>query len=167
MKVKMFAAMLAVLLLCSLVSAQGYYIQVTFNTNLRASHSLEADIVETAPAGTTLHVVDQLGRWLTINRNGNEVWMAGWVSHTRVDSGGQTSSQSGTTAQIDNCCFVDRQCNSDQEWTNGYWAYQNNQCAAPAQSQSGTSAQPARFTVQVVDVPDQAASYVFYAIALY
>ena len=143
MKVKMFAAMLAVLLLCSLVSAQGYYIQVTFNTNLRASHSLEADIVETAPAGTTLHVVDQLGRWLTINRNGNEVWMAGWVSHTRVDSGGQTSSQSGTTAQIDNCCFVDRQCNSDQEWTDGYWAFQNGQCAAPTQSQSETSTQPA------------------------
>ena len=141
MKVKMFAAVLAVLFLCTVVSAQGYFIQVPFNTNLRASHSLEADVVETAIAGTTLNVVGQLGRWLTINRNGNEVWMASWVSHTRVDNGGQTSSQSGTTSQIDNCCFVDRQCNSDQEWTDGYWALQNGQCDAPAQSQSETSAQ--------------------------
>ena len=38
------------------------------------------------------------------------------------------------SAQIDNCCFVDRQCSSDQEWTNGYWAFQNGQCAAPAPS---------------------------------
>ena len=38
------------------------------------------------------------------------------------------------SAQIDNCCFVDRQCGSDQEWTNGYWAFQNGQCAAPAPS---------------------------------
>ncbi|MDE2950980.1 MAG: hypothetical protein OXT68_09440 [Chloroflexota bacterium] len=36
---------------------------------------------------------------------------------------------------IDNCCFVDRQCSTDQEWTDGYQAFQNNQCPAPAQSQ--------------------------------
>ena len=44
-------------------------------------------------------------------------------------------------AQIDNCCFVDRQCHSDQEWVNGYHAYQNGQCAAPTGSQTGTPAQ--------------------------
>ncbi len=44
-------------------------------------------------------------------------------------------------AQVDNCCFVDRQCSSDQEWTNGYHAYQNGQCAAPSQSQSEAQAQ--------------------------
>ncbi|MCY4539453.1 MAG: hypothetical protein OXE52_14640 [Chloroflexi bacterium] len=38
------------------------------------------------------------------------------------------------SAQIDNCCFVDRQCSSNQEWTNGYWAFQNGQCVAPASS---------------------------------
>ncbi len=43
-------------------------------------------------------------------------------------------------AQVDNCCFVDLQCNSDQEWLDGYWAYQNNQCAAPAQSQPAPAA---------------------------
>ncbi len=44
-------------------------------------------------------------------------------------------------AQVDNCCFVDRQCSSDQEWTDGYNAFQNGQCAAPAQSQSEAPAQ--------------------------
>ena len=42
-------------------------------------------------------------------------------------------------AQIDNCCFAGWQCNSDQEWINGYHAYQTGQCAAPAQSQTGAS----------------------------
>ena len=58
----------------------------------------------------------------------------------------QTSTQSTSTvsSQLDNCCFVDRQCASDQEWTDGYWAFQNNQCGAPAQTQTQTqtSAQP-------------------------
>ncbi len=30
----------------------------------------------------------------------------------------------GTVSAIDNCCFVDRQCHSDQDWVNGYWAFQ-------------------------------------------
>ncbi len=46
------------------------------------------------------------------------------------------------SAQIDNCCFLDRQCSSDQEWTNGYWAFQNGQCHAPAPPQPQTSAAP-------------------------
>ena len=41
----------------------------------------------------------------------------------------------GSADDIDNCCFVDRQCSSDQQWIDGYWAFQNNQCPAPAQSQ--------------------------------
>ena len=48
----------------------------------------------------------------------------------------------GTASDIDNCCFVDRQCHSDQEWTDGYHAFQNNQCGASSQSQPGTSAPP-------------------------
>ncbi|MCY4465765.1 MAG: hypothetical protein OXE46_09540 [Chloroflexi bacterium] len=46
----------------------------------------------------------------------------------------------GSADEIDNCCFVDRQCGSDQQWTDGYWAFQNKQCAAPAPSQSVASA---------------------------
>jgi len=57
------------------------------------------------------------------------------VNYSRVESGTteQTGSQpvSSTPANVDNCCGIDRQCSSDQEWTNGYWAFQNGQCAAP------------------------------------
>ena len=44
-----------------------------------------------------------------------------------------------TSAEIDNCCFVDRQCDADREWVNGYWAFQNSQCAAQSQPQAETS----------------------------
>ncbi len=54
-------------------------------------------------------------------------------------------------AQVDNCCQVDRQCHSDQDWTNGYWAFQNGQCAAPAQTQTQSPAQPASNIPAAVD----------------
>ena len=68
--------------------------------------------------------------------------MADWLGYSRVEARGPTASQpaSNVPAQVDNCCFVDRQCNTPADWENGYWAYQNGQCAAPAQSQ--TPAQP-------------------------
>ena len=75
MKTKLLAAIGCLPLFCGLASAQSYAIRVTFNTNLRAGASLQASIVETAPASTTLNVVSA-DRWLRINRNGNEVWMA-------------------------------------------------------------------------------------------
>ncbi len=65
--------------------------------------------------------------------------MADWVGYTSVENSDQPQSQS----QTDNCCFVDRQCSTDEEWTSGYWAFQNNQCSAPSQSQQQTSSQPA------------------------
>jgi len=49
----------------------------------------------------------------------------------------------GSASGIDNCCYVDRQCHSDQDWVTGYWAFQNNQCSAPAQSPAPASSQPA------------------------
>ena len=41
----------------------------------------------------------------------------------------------GMASDIDNCCFVDRQCSTDQDWVNGWHAFQNNQCSASTQSQ--------------------------------
>ena len=137
MKATLLATMLSVFLLCTVASAQEeYQIRTDANVNLRATFSLEGDIVEAVPAGTILQVVGMFNRWLKISRNGNELWLADWVSYTRVADGGQTQSRTDTRtqSQIDNCCFVDRQCHGDQEWTNGYWAFQNNQCAAPLQS---------------------------------
>ena len=44
-------------------------------------------------------------------------------------------------AQVDNCCYVDRQCHTNQDWINGWHAYQNGQCQAPAQSGTTGGAQ--------------------------
>ncbi|MCY4063942.1 MAG: hypothetical protein OXG53_16335 [Chloroflexi bacterium] len=40
---------------------------------------------------------------------------------------------SATSAQVNNCCFVDRQCATYEEWNAGYYAFQNGQCVAPSQ----------------------------------
>ena len=115
MKARLLAVMIAALALSGVASAQSYSIRVTFNTNLRAAASLQARIIETAPAGTTLNVNGESNRWLRINRNGATVWMASWVRHERVEA--TTTTQTQTVSNIDNCCFVDRQCSTDQEWT--------------------------------------------------
>ena len=144
MKAKSFLTIIVLLMVSWAASAQGYAIRLTYNTNLRAANSLTSAIVATAPAGSILQVLGQQGSWLQIDRNGSQVWMAGWVSYSRVQSV-QPAALAPQTP-IDNCCFVDRQCHSDQEWTDGYWAFQNGQCAAPAQTQHQvqpqTSAQP-------------------------
>jgi len=134
MRVRVLLAAAVLLGFVALAAAQEYQIRVTHNTNLRASYSLEAAVVETVSGGTTLEVIGSYNRWLKISRN-SEVWMADWVSHTRVEE------QAPIASDIDNCCFVDRQCTSDKEWTDGYWAFQNAQCTAPAQT--STSTQPA------------------------
>ena len=147
----MIARLVAVLTLVSFVSigasAQKYYIRVNNNTNLREAASLTARIVETVPTGTILQVLGNSGRWLQSSRNGSQVWMADWVSYVRVENSSQTQSQS----QIDNCCFVDRQCVSKQEWTDGYWAFQNGQCVVPTQSQPEVSVPPVSNTPAIVD----------------
>ena len=33
-----------------------------------------------------------------------------------------------TPVDVNNCCFVNRQCVTEQQWVDGYWAYQRNQC---------------------------------------
>ncbi len=147
---KLPALSFAVFLICGLTSAQAYAIRVDFNTNLRNAPSLDANVVTSAPAGATLQVTGAYNRWLKISHNGGEVWMADWVSYSRVESSPQPSTETQSAmsaAPVDNCCFVDRECHSDQDWTDGYWAFQNMQCAAPSQTQPGTSVQipaPAR-----------------------
>ena len=138
MKTRLFASMIAVFFLASMAAAQNYNIRTSFNTNLRNTYSLQGNVVETVPSGTTLLVVGNQSRWLRISRNGVEVWMANWVRFTRVAGGEQTQSPTQTSSNIDNCCFVDRLCSSDSEWTDGYWAFQNGQCTAPPQTQTQT-----------------------------
>ena len=132
---KLLALSLAVFLICGPTSAQAYAIRVDFNTNLRAAPSLDASVVTSAQAGATLQVTGAFNRWLKISHNDGDAWMADWVSYTRVESSPQTAPQTPSAAPVDNCCFVDRECHSDQDWSNGYWAFQNGQCAASAQTQ--------------------------------
>ena len=132
-------------LITAAASAQNYYIQVTHNTNLRVSYSLESIRAETVPAGTSLQVVGSFGKWLKINRNGHERWMASWVQHSRADAPQMAASD------IDNCCFVDRHCRSDSDWTAGYWAFQKHQCAVPNKPISDFSTPPSGADAEQVD----------------
>ncbi len=143
MRARHIATLIAFCMLIVLVSAQPFSIRANRGLNLRTAPSLNADIAETVTTGALLQVVDKVNRWLKIDRNGREVWLADWVNYSRVEAGtAGPQPASSAPANVDNCCFVDRQCSSDQEWTDGYWAFQNGQCAAPAQPQPQTSAAP-------------------------
>ena len=48
------------------------------------------------------------------------------------------------TAQTDNCCGIDRQCSTNDEWVRGYYAFQNNECAAPSQPMQAQAQQQAQ-----------------------
>ena len=136
MKIKYFASLIAIFLLAAIASAQGYSIRANRGLNLRAAPSLSADIAATIRSGAILQVVDHVGKWLKITQAGREIWLADWVNYSRVD---ETPAQTATSSTVNNCCFVDRQCDSDQKWTAGYWAFQNGQCPASTSSQSGAA----------------------------
>jgi len=149
--VRFIAALAAMLLLGTLAAAQEYSIRANRGLNLRTAPSLNAEIAGTVRSGAVLQVVGDSGRWLKIDWPGNDVWLANWVNYSRVENGSQPPSQTGTSSPIDNCCFVDRQCSSDQEWIDGYWAYQNNQCPALTGSQVQTVSPPAPSVAAEVD----------------
>ncbi len=142
MKSKVAAAFFALCLLGAVTLAEGYSIRLNWNTNLRVGPSLIDGIFEIAPAGAILHVSGSRGRWLQIHRSGKELWLADWVGYSRVEAG---------PADIDNCCFVNRQCSSDQEWVDGYWAYQVNECPVGASARQEIARQPVSGTPAVVD----------------
>lgn len=150
MRTKCIAILIVFCMFIAFASAQDYSIRANRGLNLRAAPALTADIADTVASGAVLHVVGKSGSWLKIDRHGREVWLADWVNYSRVDSSEPSGSQQ-PAAQIDNCCFVDRHCQSDQEWIDGYWAYQNNQCPASPASSPQTSAQPTTNPASQVD----------------
>lgn len=137
MNTKHFLSLIAIFLLAAIASAQGYSIRANRGLNLRAAPSLNADIAATVRSGAVLQVAGHVGKWLKIAQAGEHVWLADWVNFSRVD---ETPAQTDASTAVNNCCFVDRACQSDQEWTEGYWAFQNNECPAPAGSQAGSAA---------------------------
>ena len=92
MKIRLLAVILAVFAVCSIASAQAYFIRAEGRNNLRSCAGFGCRVVETAPIGTVLEVVGEYNRWLKINRNGEEVWMANWIDYSRVEPGESTSS---------------------------------------------------------------------------
>ena len=149
MKAKCFTVIIAMFALHGVAAAQDYAIRAEGRNNLRSCAGFDCRVVETVPIGTVLQVTGEFNRWLKISRNGAEVWMANWVDYSRVEPGEQASSP--PASRVDNCCFVDRQCNTDAEWSSGFWAYQNNQCAAPSQSQPPASSQLASIDPSQID----------------
>ena len=150
MRSKYLAVIMVWFVLFGMASAQEYSIRANRGLNLRAEPALNAPIADTVLSGSILQVVGEFNRWLKIDRGGRQVWLADWVNYSRIDNVEPTGSQQ-LTAPIDNCCFVDRQCQSDQEWIAGYWAYQNQQCVAPGQTQPTTPAQPVGSAPATVD----------------
>ena len=135
MKVNRIAILIALCIFVALASAQSYSIRANRGLNLRTAPSRSAAIADTVRSGTILQVIGRFNRWLKIDRYGREVWLADWVDYSRVDSIAPPASPAlpAPTGPIDNCCYVDRQCHSDLEWMAGWHAFQNGQCAAPAQ----------------------------------
>lgn len=142
MKAKMLPAVILLAVVVGAASAQAYQIRVKFTVRLRASYSLNSPVVGKALAGDVLNVAGRHNRWLKIERDGATAWLADWVEYARLDQeqasrAAEAASNPQQRSNIDNCCFVNRQCHSDREWLDGYWAYQRNEC--PAQPQSGKS----------------------------
>ena len=149
------AALVTFAVLCNMTFAQDYTIQTDAEVNLRSWYSTDSLGVETVPAGTVLQVIGKFNRWLKISRNGSHVWLADWLDFTRIDSQPpQPSSQPSTSTQpqVDNCCFVDRQCARQAEWENGYYAFQNGQCQPPARSSSHSTMSQTRQSSQLVQI---------------
>ena len=122
--------------------------------NVRLSHSTASAVIRGAVAGESFAVSSSTqGKsycWLNIS----EGWIAWTVRVSAVAPGGTTAPAGEQTTQpsnVDNCCFVDRQCHTDKEWTDGYWAYQRKQCPVNPPTTQGTSGQQVSSTQANVD----------------
>ncbi len=130
MKIRLAVLLFSVLCASSIALAQNYQVRANRGLNLRAESSLQSSVVDTVRSDAILQVVGSFGRWLKIDRNGRTAWLADWTDYSRVTD---ASSVAQPVQPIDNCCFVDRQCSTADEWTDGYWAFQRGQCPAPTQ----------------------------------
>ncbi len=118
-------------------------VYITGPMNVRKSPTTSSPVVMYAVTGAYFNLIQKTSGggwcWLKI-RFGNSG--SGWIAVTKwVEAGprnrfldpGVIASPTTAPSDIDNCCFVDRQCRTEQEWIDGYWAYQNRQCVAQAQ----------------------------------
>ena len=143
MKTKSFVIIMLLLSLPSVIAGQRSCYpheaaHLTGSMNIRDSFSASSRVVATARAGDSF-AVSQSRRgaawcWLKVGRG----WLAKTSRVSPTPPEPASPAQTNQPANVDNCCFVDRQCQTDQEWENGYWAFKNGHCAAPAQTISTT-----------------------------
>ena len=117
------------------------------NMNIRERATTSSRIVAKARWGDSFSVISS-------ERGDTWCWLEiedGWIARTsrvRLTRPTNNSPQVNQVQQpaqqpsnVDNCCFVNRECNSDQEWTDGYWAYKRNECPVTSQPTSSTPTQ--------------------------
>ena len=80
--------LLALVMAATALAQNIFLIRLDIEANLRESHSLDSELVTRAPQGTQLTVLKHLNRWYKVNYEGNELWLADWVQHTRLNADG-------------------------------------------------------------------------------
>ena len=114
------------------------------DVNLRGRHEQNAHKVGTLAFGSHLQIVRKFNRWYEVQHNSDSAWVADWVVNEVACAGAALSHPAQSPSnEVDNCCFVDRQCRTDAEWTNGYWAFQNGHCGAPTSASVAPSGETA------------------------
>ena len=111
---------------------------ITGDMNIRSGASTSSHVVKKARAGEAFDVSRS-------TRGATWCWLridAGWMAMTsRVQStkplratastSGSTSTATATqpsSSNIDNCCYVNRHCQSEQDWVDGFWAFLRQEC---------------------------------------
>ena len=173
MKTRLVAVVAAALTLCGLASAQidnCCFVDRQCSSNQEWTNGYWAfqngQCVAPAPSGQPANSSAPVDNCCGIDRqcSTDAEWLSGWHAYQNnqcaasVPSGQPANSSApptqpvaSTPATVDNCCFVDRQCNTDLEWMAGWHAYQYGQCAAPAQPQPLAPSQPVASTPATVD----------------
>ncbi len=116
--------------------------------NVRTGPGTHYPLLDSVPAGTALEVVGKSGVWYLIRRGGREVYVAARLTSDAPLPVSREANQSRVSSPVDNCCFIGWQCNTEDEWKNGYIAFQNNQCKGSSQPAQAISPQPRQSSQQ-------------------
>ena len=123
----------------------------TVSTAAKLLLTLMALLLLSVPASARIDNCCFVDRHCTTNYEWVNGYYAFQYNHCVAPAGSQQQStaplsqpQSETREENDNCCFIGWQCDTDEEWTSGYYAFQNNQCNSQphGQAQQQRQSQP-------------------------
>ena len=122
------------------------------NMNIRELPSTTSRVVAKAQAASSFAVAASIrgDKWCWLNIT------QGWLAHTahvqateplrtlRTTAATSASTETQQTQpNIDNCCFVNLNCQSEQDWVDGFWAFRRQECSVQgASEQISTPAAP-------------------------